>query len=91
MSFFKKNKTLIILLIAATIIPIAYFTFYSKNTNADNTEKPKDNFSISGKIVGANGYRLYVEAPSDQGMIPIADTQFKLLLSRIIKFPLIPL
>jgi thiol-disulfide isomerase/thioredoxin len=74
MSFLKKNKTLFILLIAATIIPIIYFTFYSKNTNGDNTEKPKDNFSISGKIVGAEGFRLYVEAPSDRGMIPVADT-----------------
>jgi thiol-disulfide isomerase/thioredoxin len=74
MSFYKKNKTLFILLIAATIIPIVYFTFYSKNTNGDNTEKPKDNFSISGKIVGAGGFRLYVEAPSDRGMIPVADT-----------------
>lgn len=74
MSFFKKNKTLIILLILATIISILYFTFYANNTNGDNTEKPKDNFSISGKIIGAGGFRLYVEAPSDRGMIPVADT-----------------
>ena len=74
MSFLKKNKTLVILFIAAVIIPIIYFTFNSKSINGDNTEKPKDNFSISGKIKGAGGFRIYVEAPSDQGMIAVADT-----------------
>jgi thiol-disulfide isomerase/thioredoxin len=74
MSVLKKNKTLVILLIAAVTIPVLYFTFKSKSINGDNTEKPKDNFSISGKIIGAGGFRLYVEAPSDRGMIPVADT-----------------
>ncbi|MFM7682367.1 MAG: redoxin family protein [Bacteroidota bacterium] len=74
MSFFQKNRTLVILLIVATIIPIIYFALNSDNTNGENTEKPKDNFSISGKIVGAGGFRLYVEAPSDRGMIPVSDT-----------------
>ncbi len=74
MSFFRKNKTLVILLIAATIIPIIYYSLNSNNTNGENTEKPIDNFSISGKIVGAGGFRLYVEAPSDRGMIPVSDT-----------------
>jgi hypothetical protein len=74
MSFLKKNKTLVILFIAAVIIPIIYFSFNSKSINGDNTEKPKDNFSISGKIKGAGGFRIYVEAPSDQGMIAVADT-----------------
>lgn len=74
MSFFKKNKTLVILLIAATIIPVIYFSYNSGNANGDDTEKPKDNFSISGKITGAGGYRIYVEAPSDRGMIPVSDT-----------------
>ena len=74
MSFFQKNKTLVILLIGALIIPIVYFSVNSKNSNGETTEKPKDNFSISGNIAGAGGFRIYVEAPSDQGMIPVADT-----------------
>lgn len=74
MSFLKKYKTLVILLIAATIIPIIYRSLNSDNTNGENTEKPKDNFSISGKIAGAGNYRLYVEAPSDRGMIAVANT-----------------
>jgi len=74
MSFFQKNKTLIILLIAAAIIPVIYFSLNSINANGDSTEKPKDNFSISGIIAGAGGYRIYVEAPSDRGMIPVSDT-----------------
>ena len=74
MSFFQKNKTLVILLIFAISIPIIYLSLKSKNSNGQEMEKPKDNFSISGKIVGAGGFRLYVEAPSDRGMIPVSDT-----------------
>jgi thiol-disulfide isomerase/thioredoxin len=74
MSFLKKNRTLVILLIAAVTIPIVYFSLNSENGNEQNTEKPLDNFSISGKILGAGGIRLYVEAPSNRGMIPVADT-----------------
>ena len=63
MSFFKKNRTLLILLIAAVIIPLIYFSLNSENKNVENIEKPIDNFSISGKIVGAGGIKLYVEHP----------------------------
>lgn len=74
MSFLRKNRIFVVLLIVAIIIPILYFSINEKNPDGENTEKLKDNFSISGKIVGAGGYRLYVEAPSDQGMIPVSDT-----------------
>ncbi|MBM3185753.1 MAG: AhpC/TSA family protein [Bacteroidetes bacterium] len=74
MSFFQKNKTLVILLIFAISIPIIYLSLKSKNSNGQEMEKPKDNFSISGKITGAGGFRIYVEAPSDRGMIPVSDT-----------------
>jgi thiol-disulfide isomerase/thioredoxin len=74
MSLFKKNRTLFFLLIAAIIIPIVYFSLNSTNENGQNTEKPKDNFTISGNIKGADGLRIYVEAPSDRGMIPVSDT-----------------
>jgi thiol-disulfide isomerase/thioredoxin len=74
MSFLRKNRIFVILLIVAIIIPILYFSLNEKNPGGENTEKLKDNFSISGNIAGAGGYRLYVEAPSDQGMIPVSDT-----------------
>jgi thiol-disulfide isomerase/thioredoxin len=74
MSFLRKNRIFVILLIVAIIIPILYFSLNEKNPGGENKEKLKDNFSISGKIAGAGGYRLYVEAPSDQGMIPVDDT-----------------
>jgi thiol-disulfide isomerase/thioredoxin len=74
MSFFQKNKTLVIVLISAIIVSITYYSLNSEVTSGVNIEKPKDNFSISGLITGAGGFRLYVEAPSDQGMIPVADT-----------------
>lgn len=74
MSFLKKNRILLILVIAAIIVPIVYFSVNSENGIEQNTEKPIDNFSISGKIEGAGGFKLYVEAPSDRGMIPVANT-----------------
>jgi thiol-disulfide isomerase/thioredoxin len=74
MSIFKKNKTLIILICLAIIAPIIYFSTKKGELNTEVKEKPKDNFWIAGRIDGAGGIRLYVEAPSDQGMIPVADT-----------------
>ncbi len=74
MSIFKKNKTLIILICLAIIAPIIYFSTKKGEIKTEVKEKPKDNFWISGRIDGAGGIRLYVEAPSDQGMIPVADT-----------------
>ena len=74
MSYYKKNRTLVILIIISIIIPIAFFSLNALNSNEQMNEKPKNNFSISGNISGAGGFRIYVEAPSDQGMIPVADT-----------------
>jgi thiol-disulfide isomerase/thioredoxin len=36
-------------------------------------EKPENNFTIQGKINGAAQQKLYVEAPSDRGTIPVAN------------------
>ncbi|MFN5635228.1 MAG: hypothetical protein ACK49D_11185, partial [Flavobacteriia bacterium] len=43
-------------------------------TDANTEEKPKDNFSVDGKIEGAEGMSLYLEALSQQGTIEVAKT-----------------
>ena len=52
------------------------FTFLMQSCddteNLEN-EKPENNFSIQGKINGAAQQKLYVEAPSDRGTIPVAN------------------
>lgn len=42
-----------------------------KDSNNATDEKPK-NLTVSGKITGASGLTLYVEAPTENGMIPLA-------------------
>ena len=41
---------------------------------ADKKEAPANNFTIKGTINGAAQQKLYVEAPSDLGMIKVAET-----------------
>ena len=43
-------------------------------TDVNTEEKPKDNFSVDGKIDGAEGMSLYLEALSQQGTIEVAKT-----------------
>jgi thiol-disulfide isomerase/thioredoxin len=74
MNFVQKHKTKLVILLLAVVIPTAYFKWFKENPSDSEIEKPKDNFTISGKITGAGGFRLYVEAPSDRGMIPVSDT-----------------
>jgi thiol-disulfide isomerase/thioredoxin len=74
MNFVQKHKTKLVILLLAVVIPTAYFKWFKENPSDAEIEKPKDNFTISGKITGAGGFRLYVEAPSDRGMIPVSDT-----------------
>jgi thiol-disulfide isomerase/thioredoxin len=74
MSLFQKNKKKITILLLVIVSIVTYFNFFNQKSADESTKKPKDNFSILGKIVGAGGFRLYIEAPSDRGMIPVADT-----------------
>lgn len=43
-----------------------------ESNDADEAKKPKDNFSVSGKIEGAEGMTIYLEALSQQGTIEVA-------------------
>jgi thiol-disulfide isomerase/thioredoxin len=43
-----------------------------ESNDAEEANKPKDNFSVSGKIQGAEGMTIYLEALSQQGTIEVA-------------------
>jgi thiol-disulfide isomerase/thioredoxin len=69
--FLYKYKTgLIIALIC--VIGTTSYRIWSKSKN--NIEPLKINFSVSGEIKGAENLRIYIEAPSDRGLISVADT-----------------
>lgn len=72
MSFFKFNKkTLwILLLLTVGIITIWYTTRSDLEKNG-----LEENLSISGQINGAGGLQLFLEAPSDRGVISVAQTE----------------
>jgi len=56
------------------ILSFVAFLFQScGDTENSDLEKPANNFTIQGKISGAAQQKLYVEAPSDRGTIPIAN------------------
>ena len=55
---------------------LSAFTFLIQScddTENGAGEKPENNFTIQGEINGAAQQKLYVEAPSDRGTIPIAN------------------
>ena len=55
---------------------LSAFTFLIQScddTENEAGEKPENNFTIQGKINGAAQQKLYVEAPSDRGTIPVAN------------------
>ena len=66
-----KNKTAVVILLIVIISSTIYMLW---NKSEDGEQELKPNFSISGKIEGAENQRIYVEAPSDRGMIQVADT-----------------
>ena len=66
-----KNKTAVVILLIVIISSTIYMLW---NKSEDGEQELKPNFSISGKIKGAENQRIYVEAPSDRGMIQVADT-----------------
>ena len=66
-----KNKTAVVILLIV-ILSSTIYMLWNKSIAVDQELIP--NFSISGKIEGAENQRIYVEAPSDRGMIQVADT-----------------
>jgi thiol-disulfide isomerase/thioredoxin len=66
-----KNKTAVIILLIVIISSTIYMLW---NKSEDGEQELTPNFSISGKIEGAENQRIYVEAPSNRGMIQVADT-----------------
>ena len=66
-----KNKTAIVILLIVIISSTIYMLW---NKSEDGEQELTPNFSISGKIEGAENQRIYVEAPSNRGMIQVADT-----------------
>jgi thiol-disulfide isomerase/thioredoxin len=66
-----KNKTAVVILLIVIISSTIYMLW---NKSDDGEQELKPNFSITGKIEGAENQRIYVEAPSDRGMIQVADT-----------------
>lgn len=66
-----KNKTGLLISILIIVSSALYFGL---NKSEKGITPLGINFSISGKIEGAANQRIYVEAPSERGMIPVADT-----------------
>ena len=72
MSFLKSNKKLVWILLLLAIGGL--FVWY---TNRSELEKNglEENLFISGQIQGAGGLQLFLEAPSDRGVISVAQTE----------------
>jgi len=72
MNLLKSNKKIVwtLLLIVAGALAIWYF-------NRSELEKNglEENLLISGQIQGAGGLQLFLEAPSDRGVISVAQTE----------------
>ena len=72
MNLLKSNKKIVwtLLLIVAGALSIWYF-------NRSELEKNglEENLLISGQIQGAGGLQLFLEAPSDRGVISVAQTE----------------
>ena len=66
-----KNKTAVVILLIVIISSTIYMLW---NKTEDGEQELTPNFSISGKIEGAENQRIYVEAPSNRGIIQVADT-----------------
>ncbi len=69
--FILKYKTSLLITILIITSCIIYIGFNKSETDVNQL---KNNFSVSGKIEGAENQRIYVVAPSERGMIPVADT-----------------
>lgn len=64
------------LFIVAFIALIVGIVLYNKQKQSlDEMGGLEANFEISGKISGASGLMLFIEAPSDKGTIPVAEGQ----------------
>jgi thiol-disulfide isomerase/thioredoxin len=69
-----KHKTWVILV--AIVALVGGIIWYNKNQkDLAETGGLEANFEVSGKITGAPGMTLFIEAPSDKGTIPVAEGQ----------------
>jgi thiol-disulfide isomerase/thioredoxin len=69
-----KNKTWIIIGVLVTLVgSIIWYNKYQKDLV--ETGGLEANFEVSGKVTGAPGMTLFIEAPSDKGTIPVAEGQ----------------
>jgi thiol-disulfide isomerase/thioredoxin len=69
-----KNKTWIIIGVLVTLVgSIIWYNKYQKDLV--ETGGLEANFEVSGKVTGAQGMTLFIEAPSDKGTIPVAEGQ----------------
>lgn len=62
------------LLIALLLVTSVTMSSCNSKEKSDTEEIKKDNLLISGTIKGANGQKVYLEAMSQNGTIPVANT-----------------
>lgn len=55
------------------LIPFLLFSCGETTESIEEEQKPEDNFTISGKISGAENSGLYLEALSEKGSIPVSE------------------
>ncbi|MEY4893863.1 MAG: hypothetical protein RL751_673, partial [Bacteroidota bacterium] len=72
MSFLKSNKKLIWILLFAVIGGLILWYVNRSELEKNGLE---ENLFISGQIQGAGGLQLFLEAPSDRGVISVAQTE----------------
>jgi thiol-disulfide isomerase/thioredoxin len=72
MSFLKSNKKLVWILLFAVIGGLILWYVNRSELEKNGLE---ENLFISGQIQGAGGLQLFLEAPSDRGVISVAQTE----------------
>lgn len=72
MSFLKSNKKLVWILLLAVIGGLILWYVNRSELEKNGLE---ENLFISGQIQGAGGLQLFLEAPSDRGVISVAQTE----------------
>ena len=72
MNILKSNKKLFWILLLVVVGGIAFWYFNRSELEKNGLE---ENLLISGQIEGAGGLQLFLEAPSDRGVISVAQTE----------------
>ena len=72
MSFLKSNKKLVWILL---LVAIGGLILWYVNRSELEKNGLEENLFISGQIQGAGGLQLFLEAPSDRGVISVAQTE----------------